>query len=337
MRTAFLHCGLHKTGTTAAQNALRDHAAMLAAAGFCLPRSGRVDALGGGHHNLAWELAGDRRFNAGDGDIAALGRELSGLSGNPILSSEDFETALAEPALFAPLLQVLRQSCDEVVLLVYLRDQVSYLEAMYLELLNQRVAMEFSEFVEAAMRDGVVRLPGSPLVFDYRLMLDSLAGRLLVRNYHNLDGGSTVSDICAVTGLHLEKFDAARANTRASIAQSLERFQANHMQRALDEHEQRAVSEIVVRIGTRRVATARTTRLRIVERFRGGNIAVCSRYGLARNGLGLRDGSLLEPDLTLERLFSAGTRALIEAVAAALRAERIDEAGRLSASLLRGT
>jgi hypothetical protein len=340
MRTALLHCGLHKTGTTALQNALRDHPAALLQAAFHCPRAGRIDALGGGHHNLAWQLAGDRRFDAAAGDLAALGQELAAHPGNPILSSEDFETALADPVLLAPLLEVLRRSCGELVLLVYLRDQLSYLEAMYLELLNQRIAIDFSDFVEAALRDGAVRLPGFSFVFDYRRMLDGLAaanpGRLTVRNYHTLIGGSTVSDICAATGLNGEQFGAAtttRANTRAPIAESLRRFHANYLQRDLDAHERRAIAGLAAQIGTRRVATARTTRLRIVERFRAGNLAVCSRYGLARAGLGLRDASLLEPDVPLERLFSAATRELVGAIADALRAERSEAAGRLAATL----
>ena len=115
MRKALLHCGLHKTGTTALQNALRDHAAELPMVGYFVPRSGRIDALGGGHHGLAWRLTGDRRLGPGD-ELAALERELGMHYGNPILSSEDFETALAAPALFAPLLRVLRQRCDQVSL-----------------------------------------------------------------------------------------------------------------------------------------------------------------------------------------------------------------------------
>src|SRR5580698_2104336 len=99
MRTAFIHCGLHKTGTTALQNALRDYADALPAAGLFVPRSGRIDVLGGGHHNLAWRLTGDHRLDRTVDHLAALGEELAGRSGNPILSSEDLETALAEPAL----------------------------------------------------------------------------------------------------------------------------------------------------------------------------------------------------------------------------------------------
>src|ERR1700734_573135 len=103
MRKALLHCGLHKTGTTALQNALRDHAASLPMVGYYVPSSGRMDALGGGHHGLAWRLTGDHRLGPGD-DLAALDRELATRVGDPILSSEDFESALAQPALFAPLL-----------------------------------------------------------------------------------------------------------------------------------------------------------------------------------------------------------------------------------------
>jgi hypothetical protein len=71
MPRLYVHCGLHKTGTTALQDFLAAQAATLARAGVLYPRAGRP-GVAGGQHNIAWRLAGDRRFDPAWGDLDAL-------------------------------------------------------------------------------------------------------------------------------------------------------------------------------------------------------------------------------------------------------------------------
>src|SRR5204862_1632178 len=72
-RELLLHVGTHKTGTTSLQVTLADLSADLAARGILYPETGRV---GAGHHNIAWGLVGDRRFDRGVGYLDELADEI---------------------------------------------------------------------------------------------------------------------------------------------------------------------------------------------------------------------------------------------------------------------
>lgn len=62
IRTCFVHIGTHKTGTTSLQVALNRHCTELDGQYYLYPRTGRPTMAPDGHHNIAWEIAGDWRF-----------------------------------------------------------------------------------------------------------------------------------------------------------------------------------------------------------------------------------------------------------------------------------
>src|SRR5207248_9700162 len=96
-RRVLLHVGLHKTGTTALQLFLSNSAEHLQAQGVVYPRSGRPPESTAGHHNIAWQLAGDRRFRSSAGTLDDVASEIASWPGDAILSSEDFESILGTP------------------------------------------------------------------------------------------------------------------------------------------------------------------------------------------------------------------------------------------------
>ena len=55
-----LHVGTHKTATTSLQAALVASSGELASDGTLYPETGRIHF---GHHNIAWGLIGDERFD----------------------------------------------------------------------------------------------------------------------------------------------------------------------------------------------------------------------------------------------------------------------------------
>ena len=67
----FVHVGTHKTGTTSIQVFLRGHAAALRRQGLYVPTTGTIDPQSG-HHNLAWELYADERFDRAFGGAEEL-------------------------------------------------------------------------------------------------------------------------------------------------------------------------------------------------------------------------------------------------------------------------
>ena len=92
-----LHTGLHKTGTTALQSFLSTAAEELSTRGLLYPMAGRPPDFPDGHHNIAWQLGGDRRFRSSAGTLDDVASEISAFPGDAILSSEDFEGVLGTP------------------------------------------------------------------------------------------------------------------------------------------------------------------------------------------------------------------------------------------------
>ena len=63
-RIAVMHIGSHKTGTASLQSMIARNETYFADQGLFYPAVGQV---GDGHHNLAWELNGDERYDPRSG------------------------------------------------------------------------------------------------------------------------------------------------------------------------------------------------------------------------------------------------------------------------------
>ena len=108
MRKCFLHIGTHKTGSTSIQRTLTICPDNLERHGFFYPYRGRgADFVA--HHNIAWEIIGDARYDSRHGTIGALLREIGRSDQNVILSSEDFSIAFRHLTTFKSFLRDLQQ------------------------------------------------------------------------------------------------------------------------------------------------------------------------------------------------------------------------------------
>ncbi len=142
-----IHLGTHKTGTTSLQKFCCNNVDALAKDGILFPLSGRSSKLHG-HHNIAWQLIGDRRFNPTAGTIGDLITELkSSELPRALVSSEDFEYLSQRPG-------VLRHFCDrlategiDVAFVVVLRDLQQYAESLYTELTGHGIELSKAEFI----------------------------------------------------------------------------------------------------------------------------------------------------------------------------------------------
>src|ERR1700730_1496523 len=128
MRQCFLHIGTHKTATTSVQHLLDGHPRELEASGLLYPKVGRPDEAAAGHHNLAWEIASDRRVRPGFGTADDLIRELANTSQNVILSSEDFESSVHHRDRFESFIQAIQSLGIQMSLVIFLRNQIDYAE-----------------------------------------------------------------------------------------------------------------------------------------------------------------------------------------------------------------
>lgn len=146
-RVLFLHVGTHKTGTTSLQTILANNEGKLALHGVYLPKTGRGFELPG-HHNLAWELNDDERFDSSAGNIQTFRDELSHVSeSSVILSSEDFEYLYCRPDRLGILKSLADSLRYDIYTVVFFRDSASYANSLYAELTKHGLTQSVESFV----------------------------------------------------------------------------------------------------------------------------------------------------------------------------------------------
>lgn len=174
--TCFLHIGTHKTGTTSLQRALCADEELFWANGIHIPQAGRFGGSGG-HHNIAWELNGDERFDPARGSFADVLAEIAQRRAPRVcLSSEDFEYLYARPDALETLAAGIRGIGYRPIVIVYLRPQAGYLESLYAELVRHGLSLSFDAFFAAVLATGEFCFNERwRFRFDYAGLLDDFA------------------------------------------------------------------------------------------------------------------------------------------------------------------
>jgi len=234
MRTLFIHCGLHKTGSSALQQALFTNRRLLLEQGVMYPEVG-IPPGACAHYNLAWQLSRDRRFQRHLGELNAVLRGLDGAHHSAILSCEDFESSLLHPRRWQAIRDQLDASAWQVVVVVYQRDPREYLESLYCQLLQSELGQEFALFASQAVRERRLVYREWEFVFDAaqiaRAMQQVDGVEVILRDYHALTAGSVIDDFCEVVGLNPEGFvlPPGLVNPRPALADLLRHFYKNRM------------------------------------------------------------------------------------------------------------
>jgi hypothetical protein len=197
MKQLYIHCGLHKTGTTALQHALSEKRQALLKHHFLYPKIG-VPYQSVAQHNLAWQLNRDRRFQTGLGDWDKLFAQFKDFDGAMVISSEDFETTLLKPSRWKAVIERAAKFEVQITFLIYLREPKSYFESLYLELLKHGCGEEFINVFNSVMLSGKLSERESEYGFDYhqiKAAMSSIPNAVLVfRSYSDLIGNSVIED-----------------------------------------------------------------------------------------------------------------------------------------------
>jgi hypothetical protein len=319
----YIHCGLHKTGTTALQFFLRNNTERLRTAGVLYPNSGCLDLVGSGHHNIAWQMARDRRFNKEYGDFEALLNEIGNFSGDILLSSEDFESSLDKPGSFTALVRIANSTQRELVLIIYIRNQIFYLESLYCEMLSHGFAEEYKSLAEQVIERKMLSMKEWVFHFDYLRIARSVAripnARVVFRSFHSLQDNTILGDFRSVLAIDPAPDDEAinlRLHERDTPAASLTLFYQNRIGRS----SQPAEMEILERLcpnDFREIKTGDLLRKALVNTFRKTNKILCRKYRIPCKGLISEDphDEIAGLPARFERLFSFETQCAIREMA----------------------
>ena len=157
----FLHIGTHKTGTTALQTFLMVNKQLLREHGVLMPVSGCIGPYSG-HHNIAWELNNDHRFQSDYGTLDDLCAEISESDCHTVvISSEDFESLYSIPEALVTLKRRLNDVGCQVEVIIFFRELGGYITSLYAELLKHGLDLTFRAFKKQILDTGVFVMRGN--------------------------------------------------------------------------------------------------------------------------------------------------------------------------------
>jgi hypothetical protein len=287
MRKCFLHIGTHKTATTSVQHLLDGHPRELEIDGFLYPAVGRPDDAPTGHHNLAWEISGDRRFRSDFGTAGDLVRQLATTSRNIVLSSEDFESSVYFRGRFESFLGAIQKLGIEISLVIFLRNQIDYAESLYSTLLLFGFTQPFSAFCDDILAAGEVRWREwiFPFRYDkYLAGLESIANiDMIVRSYDRPATGSPVLEFLSAIGLAPQRYlgnELPQDNLRPDLADCIRHYWRNRAGYSLDDRDFETFLAPFRQTGAGWPTMSPASRARFAAAFDECNRRLCERLRL---------------------------------------------------------
>lgn len=143
-----VHIGLHKTGTTSIQHALRSNREVLMRDGVLYPKAGEIDA--GGHLNLVWESIGAWKYNGALGGINELIEEVRSTRPEHVLiSAESFSGYYRRPEVLAVVERIGKEIGASPKIVSTVRPQFSLLDSLYAQ--NASTGYTAADFVTYAL------------------------------------------------------------------------------------------------------------------------------------------------------------------------------------------
>lgn len=202
MARLVLHVGTHKTASTTIQKSFFTNRKLLAEHGLIYPNIGRTE----GHHGLVTDWANLAPvFHFPEGSAAAwkkLVRKTAQGDHTVFLSSEEFSRGRIDLKTIRSWLD----PYDEIKIICVLRDQVSFLQSVYLEISKKQAPPYWGEFFPNALKNGY----GAGLFLNYIDLDDHLRSAFAEDEIHYVDyataagGGDIRAQMLELAGCDLD-------------------------------------------------------------------------------------------------------------------------------------
>ncbi len=170
MARLIIHVGTHKTATTTIQKTFFANRKLLARYGLLYPDIGRTP----GHHGLVTDWVNlPPVFHLPGGSEAAwkkLVRQTADGDHTVFLSSEEFSRGHPRSRIDLPTIRSWLDPFEDIRVICTLRDQVSFLQSIYLEISKKNAPPYWGGFLAAAIRNGY----GAGLFLNYLELDDHL-------------------------------------------------------------------------------------------------------------------------------------------------------------------
>jgi hypothetical protein len=160
-----IHLGATKTASTFLQKCLFANETLLREHGIYLPKAGRLpwatDVIS--HHNLAWELVGDRRFREAHGRWSDMLAEVAQTDAETVLlSTEAFARLASDVQLRSFMARRMAELSDDVTLIYVVREPLARINSMYGQSVKTFASVgTFDDYVAESMASGLYDLEKS--------------------------------------------------------------------------------------------------------------------------------------------------------------------------------
>ena len=235
------------------------------------------------HHNIAWELNDDHRFQRDYGTLGDLCAEISESDCHTVvISSEDFEYLYSRPEALVALKRRLNDVGCQVEVIVFFREWGEYIISLYAELLKHGLDISFRTFKKRILDTGIFVVRGNwRFCFHYERVARDFANVFGMRHIH-CNGFEVPIEpkFLNLLGVHdlkgrLERVAAANESINMVAGLALLKFNQKIEGHGADDKERSRNTAAVLPIVTRSVAHAekmsvpsRWDILRFAVRFR---------------------------------------------------------------------
>lgn len=185
-KTLYLHCGTHKTGTTAIQQYLNYNSTLLEKNNLIYPSIGYTKNYPYNNHGIAWEISGDPRlkFENHNNSLEDFYKHLEKSNNNLIISSEDFQFFNIEENSYEDFCKQINKYDYKIKVILYLRNQLDFFRGIYQILLMLGV-----RFISPNQAFGIIKQSQNKLelkenkltiFFDYFDLIENIKQKLSI-------------------------------------------------------------------------------------------------------------------------------------------------------------
>ena len=187
-KTLYLHCGTHKTGTTAIQQYLNNNLTLLEKNNLIYPSIGYTKNYPYNNHGIAWEISGDPRlkFEKQNNSLKDFYKLLEKSNKNLVISSEDFQFFNIEENSYQEFCEQVNKHDYKIKVILYLRNQQDFFRGIYQIMLMRGVrfinSYQVFEIIKKSANKLIFNELKLTIFFDYLDLIENIKDKLYISN-----------------------------------------------------------------------------------------------------------------------------------------------------------
>ena len=186
-KTLYLHCGTHKTGTTAIQQYLNNNLTLLEKNNLIYPSIGYTKNYPYNNHGIAWEISGDPRlkFEKHNNSLKDFYKLLEKSNKDLIISSEDFQFFNIKENSYEEFCKQVNKNDYKIKVILYLRNQLDFFRGIYQIILMRARFINSNQvfkMIKESFNKLIINEMKLTIFFDYLNLIENIKDKLYISN-----------------------------------------------------------------------------------------------------------------------------------------------------------